>query len=114
MFDTDTESLERVAVSDDVGPGRKRAAYILLKATTLDTVERRDRALQIAHTGMNLGLWGRFSDAVHYAALDLSRMIHSGQENAEHSTERIAREARELERDRIRELNRIEASVFNQ
>lgn len=84
----------------EVGVGRYREALALLRQTTIDTPARRRRVIAIAHTGSNLGLWGRWSDAVHYAAVDLARMIADGREADEHYTERTAREACEHEADR--------------
>lgn len=104
MFDvTSIETMQKMIDEGTSGPGPVRAAQTLIKhADVLDTPARRARVLAIAHTGMNLGLWGRYSDAVHYASLDLVRMITGGREHDEHYTEKTAREYREQENERQR------------
>lgn len=116
MFRTDLKTLTTIAnmTEEQAGPGPRRMAKILLSATILDTEERRSRALAIAHIGMNLRVWGRYSESVQGAVNDLSRMIRDGREHEEHSNERIAREAREMD-EGIRAFKRqAAAAAFTQ
>ena len=91
------EGLAESIAAGDLGTSgsvHPRQARVLL---TLPTVAHRERALAEAGTRQNL-MGGRFSDVLHYVALDLNRMIAAGTEDDEMYGAGVARKAREADR----------------
>lgn len=101
-FDTMAEAQSREAerpytdagLDAATGPGPTRAAVHLRK---LDTAARRLRAVQNAHTTMNL-IGGTYSHRVQESVEILLRMIADGKEGEETYSERTARQYMERER----------------
>lgn len=107
------ENLQKVADAGEgqqFGRGRVREARILLAHPKIDTVARRKRVSSIAMTMQNLGLAGRYSEAVETAARDLTRQIENGEEHAEHYVEQVAR--RDRERQQAEREVRLAAAVM--
>lgn len=106
-----TYALQQTAAQnpDEIGRGKHGEARALLAHPAVDTIARRQRVLDIAHTGMNLGIYGRWSSAVSQAATALTRVIEEGREGEQHYAERTAEQARQA--DQYNREARFDAAV---